>query len=592
MCFLSPLGWLHKPHFFVRLLRDLIKMHTSSFADPRDLVVHLPELLERALAVTPDSSSHFRVLDLPADLLECLALYFEGKEGVRVLTVSSAFHDVFARSVWRVLSRKAIDVAEPTRSEAYARYGHLVRKIDLERCLYMAFDLHNWLELFPNTTVFGTDIQEDMSVEQKQLTFAAISGLHGLRIIELYMGSNQSPFDLDTLATLLVARNQSSTMQPVRQIKLWFSATDHSEPWAAVHLFVETVAVLSLESLRIEMSLCSEIPITPAQFTAVRQYLTGMPYKGIYESDIHCFDEHNRNFFGMDEVSSAQPMCPLLTYLNVNVCCASSDIYDYEDITPANFPQLQSLAVVAHVCTNHVDGNENAAVQKILNQHWPSVTDMGLHDTLNSSIVDAVFLYNSHLTSITITVGRGMADESGAFLIERVLEQFPKLSYLSLRCTDNVKLDTQWIDYNDWESIRTSELQDLDAECTTITPQILELTLMLPKLVRVQLISCAVGNESAAIVMLKQVHEEKTARNGDTDGGDVDGRYPCSMTSLDISNFCANAPFWSYELIVAFVAVMSQLTTISLRGYSDDTAIAVKERFQTLKLITKRNHII
>ncbi|KAI8866028.1 hypothetical protein GQ42DRAFT_159109 [Ramicandelaber brevisporus] len=106
-------------------------MHTPSFADPRDLVVHLPELLDRALAVTPDSSSHFRLLDLPADLLEYLALYFDGKEGVRVLTVSSAFHDVFARSVWSVLSQAAIDVAEPTRSDAYARYGRLVRKIDI-----------------------------------------------------------------------------------------------------------------------------------------------------------------------------------------------------------------------------------------------------------------------------------------------------------------------------------------------------------------------------------------------------------------------------------------------------------------------------
>ncbi|KAI8871251.1 hypothetical protein GQ42DRAFT_162141, partial [Ramicandelaber brevisporus] len=193
-------------------------MHTPKSTGSRDLVVHLPELLERALAGTPDSSSHFRLLDLPADLLECLALYFEGKEGVRVLTVSSAFHDMFARSVWRVLNRKAIDVAEPTRSDAYARYGRLVRKIDLVWSFYELFDLHNWLELFPNTTIFGASIHEEMSVGQKQLTFDAISGFHGLRAVELHMGSNQSPFDLETLAASLIARNKNSAKQPVRQV--------------------------------------------------------------------------------------------------------------------------------------------------------------------------------------------------------------------------------------------------------------------------------------------------------------------------------------------------------------------------------------
>ncbi|KAI8866619.1 hypothetical protein GQ42DRAFT_165375 [Ramicandelaber brevisporus] len=559
-------------------------MHTLKSTGSRDLVVHLPELLGRALAVTPDSSSHFRLLDLPADLLECLALYFDGKEGVRVLTVSSAFHDVFARSVWRVLCRKAIDVAEPTRSNAYTRYGRLVRKIDLLGCLYKGFDLHNWLELFPNTIVFGTDIQEDMSVKQKQLTFDTISGLHGLRVVELYLGSNQSPFDLEALAASLIARNQNSAKQPVRQINILFSATDHSEPWAAVHRFVDAVAVLSLESLRIEMSLGIRSPPTPAQFTSVRPYLVRMPHVEIYESDIDCFDEHNRRLFVMDGVSNIRPMCPFLTRITLYVCCGSPDIYDYKDITSANFPQLQSLDVSIRVCTNHADGNEDAALQKILNQHWPSVTDMRLCGSLNASVIDTAFLCNTHLTHVDLEIGHGMADEIGVFHIERVLASLSALSSITLRCHDGITLETQWSDYSHWEKIKPPKLLYIDIEAATITAQMLKLMTMLPKLVRVQFSECIIDNESAAIAILKQVHEDKTAHNSDTGGDDVDGLYPSSPMSFNVFNFDDEAPFWSCEVIASFVAAISQIESIGLFGYSNETVNAIRERFPNIEL--------
>ncbi|KAI8869681.1 hypothetical protein GQ42DRAFT_163256, partial [Ramicandelaber brevisporus] len=235
------------------------------------------------------------------------------------------------------------------------------------------------------------------------------------------------------------------------------------------------------------MSVGSKKTVTSAQFTAVCPYLTGLPYGGIINDGILCFDEHNRRLFGMHGVSNIQLMCPLLKRIHLNVCCGSSNIYDYKDIIPANFPQLRSLSVSVHVCTNHIEGNGDTALQKLLSQHWPSVTDMGLHGALNSSAVDAAFLYNSQLTSIYLEIGPGMADESGVFLIERVLAPLPALSSITLRCDDDIKLDSQWTDSNNWESARFSELLDLAIESTTIASQILGLLMMLPKLVRVHL---------------------------------------------------------------------------------------------------------
>ncbi|KAI8873148.1 hypothetical protein GQ42DRAFT_176677 [Ramicandelaber brevisporus] len=551
-------------------------MHTSRSTGSRDLVVHLPELLERALAVTPGNSSHFRLLDLPADLLEYLTLYFDGQEGVRVLTVSSAFHDVFAHS--------AMGIAEPTRSDAYARYGRLVRKIDLERCLYKAFNLHNWLELFPNTTVLRMDIREHMNTEQRQLSFDAISGLHGLRAVELCLTSSQTPFDLEAFATLLIARNKDHTKQPVRQVELRFSDNKYSEPWAAAHRFADTVAVLSLESLCIEMSAGLRSPPTPAQFAAVCPYLVRLPYGGIYNGSIDCYIDHNRNFFGMHGASNAQPMCPLLTRIRLKVCCASPDIYDYRDIAPTNFPQLQSMIMETHVCTNRADGNDDAVLQKILNQHWPSVTELRLFGALHSNVVDAAFLYNPQLTSIVMNLGRGIADESGVFHIERVLAPLPEVSSITLACREDVTLDTQWIDGDNWESVRSSKLWDLNIEYATITVQMLKLMTMLPKFEYVRLSGCEIDNESAAIAMLKQVQEDKAPRNNNTDGGDVDGRYPCSLVSLNISNFTLEASFGSCELVLALVTVMSQLGLVGLYGFPGDTVDAVKERFPNIEV--------
>ncbi|KAI8872468.1 hypothetical protein GQ42DRAFT_153618 [Ramicandelaber brevisporus] len=150
--------------------------------------------------------SCFRLFDLPLDLLELLTLYFEEKEAVKLLTVSSNFHEIFARSVWHTITINTIRVAEPVRSSAYARYGHLVRSIDLIHN-ESEFDPHNWAQLFPNTTSMAFDIIPVMKYGDKQSFMDAIAGLHGLRSLKINIESNLPPFEFETLATTLVARH-------------------------------------------------------------------------------------------------------------------------------------------------------------------------------------------------------------------------------------------------------------------------------------------------------------------------------------------------------------------------------------------------
>ncbi|KAI8873290.1 hypothetical protein GQ42DRAFT_152907 [Ramicandelaber brevisporus] len=152
--------------------------------------------------------SYFRLFDLPLDLLELLTLYFEGSEAVKILTASSNFHEIFARSVWHTITRRTIDVAELIRSHAYARYGHLVRSIQLSREFYIELGLYNWAQLFPNVTSMGLGIVYDMEDVVTQMFMDAIADLHGLRSLEIDMDSNVPPFDLETLARMSVARHR------------------------------------------------------------------------------------------------------------------------------------------------------------------------------------------------------------------------------------------------------------------------------------------------------------------------------------------------------------------------------------------------
>ncbi|KAI8873788.1 hypothetical protein GQ42DRAFT_152475 [Ramicandelaber brevisporus] len=92
-----------------------------------------------------NEQKYFRLFDLPGELVEYVSFFFNTAEAHKLLTVSLAYHDLFARRVWWKLDSRVFTLSEPTRSTAIAKYGKLVRSIflDDEICSAIKPDIDN-----------------------------------------------------------------------------------------------------------------------------------------------------------------------------------------------------------------------------------------------------------------------------------------------------------------------------------------------------------------------------------------------------------------------------------------------------------------
>ncbi|KAI8867166.1 hypothetical protein GQ42DRAFT_164979 [Ramicandelaber brevisporus] len=516
------------------------------------------------------SVDYFRVVDLGQDLLEYLTLYFNRKEGHPLLFVSTGFHDVFARSVWHVIKRKTIDMAEPTRSAAFARYGRLVRSIDLRMRMLREFETLNWSELFPNATRFGFDVCEWMDSECKKSFFDAIAAFHGLHAVAVFIGVNQPPFDLDGLAKALIKRNQDRSKKPVRRLEFILADRFYNESWHAAYRFVKDVEPLNMIKLRVCMRSGVGSP-TPAQFAALRLYLVEINDRGLYNDTDDCYALANRNLFSPSG-SAVEPLVfPQLHRFGFCTCCTSPDICDYSDFTPVKFPSLYSLTLHARPCPNRTDGNEMEVAKRIILQQWPKLEHLTLGQPIDNDFLERIFEYHPKLYLFNTRLPREMFDDSGVFKIERILESLPQLNNFSLAGPRETTFDIDWAitDYS-MERIAVSKLKLLELMSAQLSIRLLGFLLRLPKLVDLRLWSCVFADIDVAIGVLKQ------AQTGDGH------EYQCSIKDMFLV-ISGVEESWPSNLVLELVAAMPRLRMIHLHA-PDIAAIveAVRERFPRL----------
>ncbi|KAI8871419.1 hypothetical protein GQ42DRAFT_2548 [Ramicandelaber brevisporus] len=104
-----------------------------------------------------NSQTHFRLFDLPGELVEYISFFFDASEAHELLTVSTAFHNLFARRLWWELDLRVFCLSEPTRSTAIARYGKLVRSVDLydKVCSALKPDINNGSSIYSILSTFS-----------------------------------------------------------------------------------------------------------------------------------------------------------------------------------------------------------------------------------------------------------------------------------------------------------------------------------------------------------------------------------------------------------------------------------------------------
>ncbi|KAI8867341.1 hypothetical protein GQ42DRAFT_180723 [Ramicandelaber brevisporus] len=121
----------------------------------------------------------FGLLDLPQDLLEELTLYFRTSQAAKVITVSSKFHDVFARRIWRYLTTAVCAKCMLIPASAWQRYGHLVRRLPYSLKLGSGIPLEHFtdivhLSMFSSSldTVFSQHINTWHNLQHVKINYS------------------------------------------------------------------------------------------------------------------------------------------------------------------------------------------------------------------------------------------------------------------------------------------------------------------------------------------------------------------------------------------------------------------------------------
>ncbi|KAI8866317.1 hypothetical protein GQ42DRAFT_165582 [Ramicandelaber brevisporus] len=518
--------------------------------------------------------SYFRLFDLPLDLLELLTLYFEGKETVKLFTVSSNFHDIFARSVWHTITRAAINVAEPTRSGAYARYGHLVRSINLFNELHLDLDSHNWAQLFPNTTSLAFDILYDMEDDDKQTFMDAIASLHGLRSLKIQMEINMPPFDLKTLTTTLVARHRDSSKQSLRELTLYFgigSEDDVAEiSWTNLCPIVQILSPLRPPiRLQIDASGYSNVVApTPAQMNILRPHLASIPvFVEVEDEDEDvCTALRNRQNFSPTGTYDDPLVFSRIGTLRIRVCCASPHLFDYSDFTSAKFPAMETMQITGDMCNHLSEEGTTSAIHTLVLQKWPKLKDLKIVICgLTLSIVDKLIELNPQLTHLNTGICRSTNDSNCVLMLERMTGRLPHLTELTLRGDFPILVDSDWLQTTSPVDIRSSKLTYISISNFTLTHRLFEVLLALPNLYEMAFSRCILAEPELVMNEFKnrQTDKEDTA---------------VGVRRLYVHIPAVNNSSWSTEVVLEMIACLPHLKSCTVYG-DDPLSHAIKERY-------------
>ncbi|KAI8869489.1 hypothetical protein GQ42DRAFT_163372 [Ramicandelaber brevisporus] len=525
---------------------------------------------------------YFRLFDLPLDLLELLTLYLKSEEAVKVLTVSSNFHEIFARSVWHTITRETIGVAEPIRNSACARYGHLVRSIQLFNEFCLELGLFNWEQLFPNVTSMTFDIVSYMEEDVKQTFMDAIASLHGLQSLEVYMDSNWQSFDLETLAKVLVARHRDPSKQSLRELTIAFKTAQYNRDyndeeeeklWPDLSAFVQTLSPLRPSiNLKIDMGRysCINVP-TPAQMDIPRPHLTTTPSLDKVENEDGCVALRNRQLFSPRGTRDDPLVFGKLCVLRLRICCASPLLFDYSDFTPAKFPAMKWMNITEFECSHQAVEGVDSAMQVLLLQKWPKLKDLQVNgDGLTLSTLDTLIELNPQLTYLLARIRGNIGDTDNVFMLERVADRLPHLTTFVLNGAASMLVDSDWLQTACLVYIRSSKLRFISFSNFTLAPRLFEVLLTLPKLYTLSFWDCVLIEPKLVMNVFKK-HRQTIKESAKV------GINKLTISTPEVNNN------WSTELVLELIACLPHLKSFTTYG-NDALRNAIKEEYPHIRL--------
>ncbi|KAI8871079.1 hypothetical protein GQ42DRAFT_8374 [Ramicandelaber brevisporus] len=567
------------------------------------------------MTTTMSDEPYFRLFDLPGELVQHISfLFFNTDEARELLTVSRAYHDLFARRVWWKLDSRIFTLSEPTRSLAIARYGKLVRYISFDEgiCSAIKPDIRRGVSVYDILFVFSGVTALWISADHNSLVSNGIqfTGIilcfPKLYKLDISMHNDYEPYDLVTLALAINHRHNNRTMNRIEYLKIGYFIGYIDNPWTRLSIFVRTVKYIHMMKVKIyPLSTTTTLP-SQSELHVLSKYFIQNPNMDKSEDTQFCYATLNRSWFWkpLDMLNSYT--YPQLRRLYLRTCCMSLDTYDYSDITPSNFPRLQSTNVYEHECKNMASNSHPPAWKKVLLQNWLYLNRLDLSVNLTCEQLVAILEYNFRLTILHLYLHPKMLDENKIFNLATIVPVLLRVQQLSIIGKNEMKLDYS-PDYDDYYILTRSQINVTQFSGLALSSRIFKLLYFLPRLVTISVRRCkfystCVTEVADTDTLNSDPNEIDTVDDSDRDNraGADDNTYEDILTVLNtisakysFNNPCNIKDFnleinrhnydWPLDVTLEMIALMTELRTFILSGESEETLNAVKARFPHIK---------
>ncbi|KAI8874155.1 hypothetical protein GQ42DRAFT_160016, partial [Ramicandelaber brevisporus] len=536
------------------------------------------------------AANHFRLLDLPFDLRECVSQFVDRRTAARLLTLSSGCHELFARSVWCCINESVFNnsVSDETRTSAFVRYGRFVRRVHLQGPLDGLDYGVDLSQLLPNVTVYKFEVGNYGTNKKQALhLIKAVSGLHGLRSLEVAVGTNYHQFCLQPLADALSERQQNQNWQRLQSLKLEFLPHSDNCPWAGMTNFVSKVTPLQIDDFDITIKgITSDYP-TAEQMGLVGPHLTNSPVIHASAALPYCKAHQNLTIYSPPALSGNDGPVVLsrLESLRVSLCCASSTVYDYADFTAVKFPRIETM--VFHVFNCHQDtmSTDLTFVHPALSQCWPSVSTMKFVGNITSSTLYTLLDRNPQITNLNVVTTSTRVDpgQINHFSLADILKRLPMLETLYILFNMQHKFygkpakDAGDDEDNELLYIKNSPLKDIRVHYLNITSDCLEMLYMLPNLEDIMITRCNLDDSEAALEKVTRIQQLNSTMES--------GKYGASIQQIQFEKVGFNVYHdWSIDLVAAMVAAAPNIKSIGIDRVTSELVSAITDRFTDIKL--------
>ncbi|KAI8868927.1 hypothetical protein GQ42DRAFT_34753 [Ramicandelaber brevisporus] len=554
----------------------------------------------------------FRLFDLPGELVEDISIiFFDMDEAYRLLTVSRAFYTLFARRVWRTLDPRVFALSEPTLSKAMARYGRLVRYIDLddELCSAINPDIKNSVNVFDVLSVFSGvttliiwddhELLASNGIKYKDI----IMCFPHLYKLECRIEEDKEPYNLVTLASAINHRQSNHSISPIEYLNLLYLAKNIDNPWTRLASFVQMI--LDHSVLKIEITPWTSTRIRPSQsqLQILSKYFIQYPNMDKREDTRFCYATLNRSWVWKPNDLLSSHVYPQLRQLFLRTCCMSSDTYDYSDFIPSNFPHLRSITINGHECNIMVSDLYPPAWKKLLLQNWPYLNELKVSANITCEQLVDTLKYNCRLTRLHIWLHPKMLDENNTFNLASILPLLLRVQQLSIIGKNEMKLDYS-PDYDDYYILTRSQINVTQFSGFALSSRMFKLLYSLPRLVTISVRWCKFYSTGVieATNMYNLINDPY-----DIDMVDYDDVYddcddedaalyielmaslytisakhifnnPCIIKEFNL-NIREDDYAWPLDVTLEMIALMPKLQALNSMGEIGDIPNAVKARF-------------